>query len=362
MPSRPAPVLLPLVLATGLVLAACGGGDTGSDGAPDTGADGGNTGSDSAPDAGGATSEAPDGPEPGLTIGLTYTPDVQFAPFYVAEQRGYFEDAGVDVELRHHGASEGLFTAALTGQEDLVVAGGDEMLQAVAEGADLVTTATLYQDYPVALVVPEDSVIDTLEDLPGHTVGVPGEFGQTWFGLQVLLDQLGEAAEEVDVETIGFTQVSAVASGQVDAVMGFVNNEPVALERQGTPTRTIGLGDDVPLVGIGLIATGQALEDDAEAVQAVTDAVLRAVTDIVADPQVAVDAAAEYVPDLTTEEARTAALATMEATVPLYGTGEQIGAVDAQRWAAMSEFMAEQGLIPQQVDTEQLLLEPVGSR
>src|SRR5690606_679561 len=73
-----------------------------------------------------------------LTIGLTYTPDVQFAPFYVAEQRGYFDDAGVEVRLRHHGAAEGLFTAALAGEENVVVAGGDEMLQAVAEGAGLV--------------------------------------------------------------------------------------------------------------------------------------------------------------------------------------------------------------------------------
>lgn len=292
---------------------------------------------------------------PTLTMGLTYTPDVQFAPFYVAEERGYFEEAGVDVTLRHHGASEGLFTAAISGQEDMVVAGGDEMLQAVAEGAELVSTATLYQDYPVALVVAADSPVRSAEDLPGRTVGVPGEFGQTWFGLQVLLESLGEQAGQVQVETIGFTQVGALVSGEVDAVMGFVNNEPVALEQQGTPSRTIGLGEDVPLVGISLIATGRAMEEDPEAVRAVTDAVLRAVADIVADPQVGVDAAAEHVPDLDTEEGRATALATIEATVPLYGTGEQVGAVDPERWAAMASFMAQAGLVSAPVEVEELL-------
>ena len=303
----------------------------------------------------GDTDETTGDDRPTVTMGLTYTPDVQFAPFYVAEQRGYFDEAGVDVTLRHHGASEGLFTAAISGQEDMVVAGGDEMLQAVAEGAQLVSTATLYQEYPVALIVRPDSTIASVQDLPGHTVGVPGEFGQTWFGLQVLLDSLGAQAEQVRVETIGFTQIGAIVSGEVDAVMGFVNNEPVALEQQGTAARTIGLGEDVPLVGISLIATGQAMQDDPEAVQAVTDAVLRAVADIVADPQVAVDGAATYVPDLDTEDGRATALATIEATVPLYGAGEQIGALDADRWAAMAAFMADTGLISAPVEVEELL-------
>lgn len=332
-PHRPAPRHTLLVAgALGvLLLAACGNGS----------------------DAGQDASSGDGGAE--LTIGLTYTPNVQFAPFYVAEQQGYFEETGVDVQLRHHGASEGLFTAAISGEEDLVVAGGDEMLQAVAEGADLVATATLYQDYPVVLIVPEDSSITSVQDLPGHTVGVPGEFGETWFGLQVLLASLGNEADQVQVATIGFTQVGALVSGEVDAVMGFVNNEPVALAQQGTPARTIGLGEDVPLVGISVIATGESLQESPEEVRAVTDAVLRAVADIVADPGIAVEAASEHVPDLDTDEARANALATMEATVSLYGQDDQIGATDAERWAAMADFMAEAGLISSPVEVDTLL-------
>src|SRR5699024_953584 len=79
----------------------------------------------------GETHEAGDGGGsdglPQLTLGLTYVPNVQFAPFYLAAQQGYFEDAGVDVTLRHHGESEDLFGALTGGSEDVVVAGGDEM-------------------------------------------------------------------------------------------------------------------------------------------------------------------------------------------------------------------------------------------
>ena len=40
-------------------------------------------------------------PDDDITIGLTYTPNIQFAPFYVAEELGYFEDAGVNLSLIH---------------------------------------------------------------------------------------------------------------------------------------------------------------------------------------------------------------------------------------------------------------------
>lgn len=70
-------------------------------------------------------------------IGLSYIPNVQFAPFYVAEAKR-FDPAtgGVAATLRHHGAQEGLFTAIAAGQEDFVLAGGT-MLQARKSGIDL---------------------------------------------------------------------------------------------------------------------------------------------------------------------------------------------------------------------------------
>ncbi|MGC5627272.1 ABC transporter substrate-binding protein [Georgenia sp. Z1344] len=301
-------------------------------------------------DSGGGGEDGADGDT--LTIGLTYVPDVQFAPFYVAEERGYFEDEGVEVELRHHGASEGLFTAAEAGEEDVVVAGGDEMLQAVAQGAGLTTVATMYQEYPVAILAPQDSGLASLEDLSGSSVGVPGEFGETWFGLQAALASMPDGGESVEVETIGFTQVSALTAGHVDAVVGYVNNDAVSLERAGTPVTEIPLGDDVPLVGVGLVATDAALSEREEEVAAVVRAVLRAMDDVVADPEAAVDVSATHVPDLTEPEARESALAVATATAELYGAEEQRGEIDVARWRSMAEFMSGAGLLEGEVDAE----------
>ncbi|MDO5683262.1 MAG: ABC transporter substrate-binding protein, partial [Propionibacteriaceae bacterium] len=132
-----------------------------------------------------ACQQQPSGTSPGgstqatqkFTLGLTYTPDIQFAPFYVAAEKGYFTDAGLDVTLRHHGANEQLFGAIQAGQEDMVYAGGAEFMQARSQGVPLVSVATYYQEYPVVLVVPQDSPIQSAADLKGRSVGVPGPFG-----------------------------------------------------------------------------------------------------------------------------------------------------------------------------------------
>jgi NitT/TauT family transport system substrate-binding protein len=286
-----------------------------------------------------------------LTVGLTYTPDIQFAPFYVAAEKGYYEDAGLDVTLRHHGASEGLFTAISGGQEDVVVAGGDEMLQARSQNVPLVDVATLYQEYPVALIVPADSPIESAADLKGHSVGIPGPFGETYFGLVALLHGAGLTEDDVAVEHIGFTQQAALTAGHVDAVMGFVNNDAVRFEAAGQDVRTIPVTEgEVPLVGIGLGVLDATAQERPEDVAAVVEATLKGVRDVVADPQEAVDLSAGYVPDLNREDRQAEALATLEATVPLYGEGDAIGAQSSQTWEAMLTLMQDNGLLDAAMD------------
>ena len=51
------------------------------------------------------------------------------------------------------------------------------MLQGRAAGTDIVNWATMYQQYPVKLIVPSDSDIESPEDLAGGTVGLPGPYG-----------------------------------------------------------------------------------------------------------------------------------------------------------------------------------------
>lgn len=297
----------------------------------------------------GCTDPRPGTPDARMTIGLTYVPNVQFAPFYLADQRGYFTDAGVDITLRHHGESEDLFGALTAGREQIVVAGGDEMLQARAQQVDVVSVATLYQSYPVTLIVPEGSDISAPEHLAGRTVGIPGPYGETYFGLLAMLQAAGLTEDDLEIASIGYTQQAALSGGHVDAVMGFVNNDVPQFQATGLAVTPVSIGD-VPLVGISLGTTGRITSQSGAALRGVIEAVGRAVADIAADPTLAVEAAAEEIPGTITEEQRAIMASVAEATVPLYGdlTGPW-GLQDEDRWEAMAPTMLELGLIDAEV-------------
>lgn len=276
-----------------------------------------------------------------MTVGLTYVPDVQFFPFYVAQEQGFFDDAGLDITIRHHGSQEGLFTALTTNREDVVYAGADELMVARDEGVEAVSFATMYQEYPLALIVPAESDIETVADMNGNKLGIPGEFGSNYYATLALQEEYD--LEDMNVMSIGFTQMAALTRGDVDGVIGFSNNDAVAMENQGFPVRTISL-DDLPLVSVGLISTPASIEDNEDEYAAMVDALDRAVEFAQDNPQEALDNVAVHVPTLT-DDNRDDALSVMEATIPLYTGGAGFGRQDPQKWEAMSSFMVDAGLI-----------------
>lgn len=294
--------------------------------------------------AGAGDTDAPqdrENPDPTpVTIGLTYIPDVQFAPFYVAAEAGYFAAEGLEVDLRHHGASESLFGALEAGDEDVVVAGNDEILQAVSHGTDVRSIATLYQSYPVQIFVPDDSELRTVADLRGHSIGVPGPFGATWFGLNGYLEVAGVDPGEVQIEHVGFTLFNALTEDHVDAVAGFSTADLANFEAADFAVRGLGDPDELPLVGIGLGASNEWLDANGEAAAGVNRAVAAAIADIAADPAVAVEAASQYIPGTVSDADRDAMTRTAAHMRDLYGQ-PPYGVQDPQKWDQMSAFMAE---------------------
>ncbi len=304
--------------------------------------------------ADGNSTDATAQPAGAVTIGLTYTPNIQFVPFYVAEAKGFFEDEGVDVELRHHGEGEDLFGALANGTEDFVYAGGDEITQARAADIPVTSVATLYNTYPATLIVPEDSDIKTAADARGKTIGTPGPYGQTYFALLSLLQSNGLTADDVKIEHIGYTQQAALTTGAVDGVMGYINNDAVQFEKAGFPVRTIEIAPaDAPtLVGPSLGVADSIIEGDDAAITPVLEALALATQYVIDNPEESIDIAAEYIPTLYTDEAKSDALATLEATIPFLSAqdGQPLFTNDAEVWATMATFMNEQDLLEKHLE------------
>ncbi len=278
-----------------------------------------------------------------LTLGLTYIPDVQFAPFYVAKELGYYQQAGLDVALRHHGFTEGEFDALAAGHENAIFASGDEILQARSRGIPITYVGQVFTKYPVTLIVPACSPIHTAADLRGRTIGVPGLYGATYIGLLAILQSAGLSKSDVHIQSIGFTQVSALLTNKVDAVMGYVNNEPIQLQKAGLAIRTIPVS--FPLISNGLAALDAELQSHPDAIRALVSATLQGVAYTLAHPDQAFTISKKYVPGLDDPTKAAAAQAELTATLPLWQTeaGARPGYTAPSAWQQMASLMQSQG-------------------
>ncbi|MDO5671921.1 MAG: ABC transporter substrate-binding protein [Actinomycetaceae bacterium] len=280
---------------------------------------------------------------PSATIGLTYIPNVQFSPFYMAEDQGFFIAEGAQVKLRHHGQNEGLFTALVGGEEDAVVAFGDEMAQAMMQdpSLELVAIAQVYAQYPVEIIVNSALGATTIQDLKGKTIGLPGRFGSSWFGLQAALAQAGMTLEDVNIAEIGYTQQAQMASNQVDAVVGFVNNDSVRFKLAGMDVTTIPLAPNTPLVAADLVTTKAFAQKNPDAVRAMAKGSVKGIEAVIADPNKALEVTKKYDPTLATEESLKAATEILAATVKVLtpSEGKKVGEQDLDTWTDMLGFL-----------------------
>ncbi len=276
-----------------------------------------------------------------ISIGLGYIADIQFAPFYVAQSKGYYKSAGLNV-IFNQGNVPDLVGSMVAGKNNFVFAGGDEALQARDKNVKVVDVATIFQKYPVSLIVPANSSIKKLADIKGHTVGVPGPYGSNYTGLQALLYSAKLSLSDVKVQSIGFTQVAALVGNKVDAVVGYSNNEPLRLKKQGFDVRTFDVSDYQPLVSNGIVTTEDTYHNQPQMVRDFVQATLKGLKDVIADPSGAVTLCKPFIPGLT-DIAQT--LSVLQATIPIWQGNGKLGYNDSATWESMTKFLVARKII-----------------
>jgi NitT/TauT family transport system substrate-binding protein len=348
------------LLAVALVAAACG--SSGTSAAPSAASA---APASAAPSA--AASEAPTGSAAAstaaspvaktkLVVGLGYIPSVQFAQFYLADQAGYYADAGLEVELQNQ-IDPNLITLLGQGAVDIGSGDGTSVIPAVSQGIPVVYTATLYGTFPAVVVAKASSGIKTAADLKGKKIGTPGKYGTNWIMLQALLKSAGLSTNDVTIQEFpDFGQATALQQDQVDAATGFANNEPVQLKNAGIDPVVLTVDASVPLPGPGLVTGTATLASKTDALKAFTAATLRAMEEITADPQKGVDATFKAVPDLASDP--TLQRQILDATIATWKnarTGGALGSIDRAGWQQSLDFMGSLDLVPNPVTVDQLV-------
>jgi len=326
--------LVAMMAAVALLAVACGGAATPGPSTP----------GDTPPASTTAAPSPTPTPEPvALTVGLGYIPDVQFAQFYLADQAGYYREAGLEVTFQNKIDSE-LVTLVGQGAVDIGVADGTSVIPAVSQEIPIRYVFTVYADFPSIVFAKASSGIAGPADLAGRKIGIPGPYGSSWIQLQALLAGVGLTTADVEIVPFPqYGQLAALEQGAVDAATGFVNNEPVRMELAGTPTVVLALPADAQLPGNGLIVGQAALDGPkADAIRGFIAATRRAMEEIAADPQKGLEAAIARVPEVASD--REGQLAVLQATIDTwqndYTAANGMGAVDPVAWARSIEFMS----------------------
>lgn len=285
-----------------------------------------------------------------LRIVMSYRPDVQFAPFYVADSRGYFEEDRIAVEFEHLAESE---SVQLVGADEIqfAVVSGEQVLLARAQGLPVVYVMAWWQDYPIAVAAAADSGINTPADLVGKHVGFPGVYGASYIGLRALLGANGIKEADITLDPIGFNQAEALFQGTVDAAVVYANNEPVKLEAEGFPVVVMPVADYVKLPSNGLITNEKTLNENPDLVRRMVRAILRGIQDTIDNPADAYEIAKDYVEGLA-EADETIQREVLGASIE-YWIADPLGYSDAEAWDNMQSVLLELEFLQEPIDLNQ---------
>jgi NitT/TauT family transport system substrate-binding protein len=190
-----------LALAAALALTACSGtgGGTGE-------TDGGGGGDELTP----------------VKLQLQWLPQGQFAGYFAAQELGYFEEEGLDVEIIPSGGDIVPQDALANGDVDYAIAWVPKVLGSIEQGANLTNIGQIFQKSGTLQVSFADSAIDSVDDFEGKRIGSWG-FGNEWEIFAAM------AAEGLDSSTVQIiTQdfnMNAFLQGDIDAAQAMTYNE-----------------------------------------------------------------------------------------------------------------------------------------
>ncbi len=288
-----------------------------------------------------------------ITLAMGYSPSVQFAPFYMAQSRGYFEEAGLDVTYRY-GFETDLLKLVGTNELPFMIGSGEEVILGRSQGLPVRYVMRWYREFPVVMFAKADSGITSPEDLAGKKLGLPGLFGASYIGWEAMVYATGLDEREVTLQSIGFTQATAVSQGLVDAAMDYVVNGPVQLKLAGEETVVLRVSDYVDLPSNGIITNEQTIRDHPELVRALVSALIKGLRDTLADPDAAFEASLAAVPEAGGQQSAVSRAIFDESLKLWQASDEELGISDPLIWQKGAEFMAEMGLIQTAVAAEDL--------
>ena len=287
-----------------------------------------------------------------VTAYLKWVHQAQFAGMYMAKEKGFYKEIGLDVELVPFQFGDSTIDSVLGNANSFGVTGSTELISAVAEGKNIKAIATIYQKSPYTLYSLKESNIINPKDMIGKRVGVqPGTDGPLLFG--VMLDTLGIDISDIDLEDIGYAADELIA-GDVDISMGYIINEPQQAIEAGYEVNNMLMADyGATLYGDILFATDSMISENPELVSKFVKSTIKGWQYAVSNIDEAVQIVLKYAANRTLSHEKYM----LQQSIPLINTGEYpIGWMAKDKWQNDIDLLTNEGVVKNTVLAEDVFI------
>jgi putative hydroxymethylpyrimidine transport system substrate-binding protein len=292
------------------------------------------------------------GDEPvAVSLALDWFPWAQHAPIYLAQERGYFEDEGLTVDIHVPANPEDGLRLAGSGEEDFAISYQLDTLLARGEDIPVRSVAALVQHPLNGIMSLTSAGITRPADLEGKKVGYAGLPSDEALIAAVLAAD-GLTVDDIELVNVGFSLAPSLVSRQVDAVIGaYYVYESFQIENESgdevsvLPLTEWGVPDYYELV---LVASDEMVDDDPETIEKFVRALQRGYGDAAEEREAAVEALLANNADAI-EEVETASI---ELLWPFWmDEGEVVfGTQTEENWERYADWLKESGLLAGDVE------------
>ncbi len=279
-----------------------------------------------------------------LTVRFTWKLKGEYAPLFVALDKGYYKAEGLEVDLAEGSGAQTVLKLLASGNEKFGYGPAVSAAQAVSQGLPVKVVALYQTKAPMGVISFPDVPLKTPKDLEGKRLAI--SVGET-FG-----DMLGPFTRinNVDIEKIQRIQMDASArtsqflTRKIDVMSVYLSNEwPQIEKRANVKFNVLRVSDfGLNLLGASIIVSNAFAEQNPETIKKLLRATAKGYRDAIADPKEAAKAMAKYMkvpedPEVLDRQ--------VEATVVSTNApqGKPVGWQDSADWQANLTLLKETG-------------------
>ena len=292
-------------------------------------------------------------------IVLDWYPNAVHSFIYVAMEKGYYEDEGLNVNVQFPSNTNDAISLTAAGQADAGLYYQTNTVSTAAnQNIPIKVIGTVVQ-HPLNIVMSMgERGIKGAKDLKGKIVGYPGTPGNEVF-IKAMMEHNGLKYEDVTMQDVGFDLNTALITGNVDAVIGaYINHEYPTLIQEGYDVTYFDITDEgIPDYEELVLVTGEKqIEEESDKLEAFIRASKKGFEDMKKDPQAALDTLLKYQDEGNYPLNPEIEKASMEILLPLMESDEQAFlTVNEQSWTDTIDWLDEQGLLEKEISASDIL-------